>query len=189
MLIIGLGNIGSKYENTRHNIGFMVIDSILKDIESSQISKKEFKGELNRSNSLFFLKPSTFMNLSGESAIVVKNFYKLEQVIVIHDDLDLGFGAIKFKLGGSHGGHNGLKSLDSHIGREYIRVRVGIGKPEYKHQVSNFVLERFNEQEQKHLDSIIADCKEAIFKLIDTPLAKVASTHTKKAINFNEASK
>jgi len=85
----------------------------------------------------FLLKPTTFMNLSGRSVLAVKNFYKIDEVIVIHDDLDLPFGALRFKSGGGHGGHNGLKSTDAAITAEYIRVRMGIGKPEHKSQVAD----------------------------------------------------
>jgi PTH1 family peptidyl-tRNA hydrolase len=125
-LIVGLGNIGTKYELTRHNIGFLVIDKMVNDQNLTPISKASFKGEVYKSNDFILLKPHTYMNLSGESVIAVKNFYKCEDLIVIHDDLDLSFGVMKFKIGGSSGGHNGLKSVDKCCGNDYKRVRLGL---------------------------------------------------------------
>lgn len=156
-LFVGLGNPGSRYENNRHNIGFRVIDALVKHYEARDISKNAFHGELFKSNQLFFLKPTTFMNLSGKSLQAVKNFYKieLENIIVIHDDLDLPFGAVRFKIGGGSGGHNGIKSIDSMAGKEYIRVRLGIGKPLYKSQVADYVLQDFSSEESGRLDQWI----------------------------------
>ena len=131
-LIVGLGNPGEKYKNTRHNIGFMVVNSIINSINPTPINKPQFRGELYKKNNLFLLKPQTFMNLSGESLLIVKNYFKIENIIVIHDDLDLAYGVIKIKKGGGNGGHNGLKSIDKLIGNDYIRVRIGISKPDKK---------------------------------------------------------
>lgn len=186
MLIIGLGNIGDKYENTRHNIGFMVVDYLINHLKVTKVDKSSFKGEAFKTPNFFLLKPHTFMNLSGESAIAVKNFYKINDVIVIHDDLDLAFGAIKFKRGGSSGGHNGLKSLDKHIGSDYLRVRIGIGKPEHKGEVASYVLHPFNEIEQKYLPEIIEKSAKAVLALLEEPLNKIASTHTQKAIDLTK---
>ena len=119
-LIVGLGNPGKEYAQTRHNIGFMVLDAIAAKYSKTEISKTSFQGELFKSGSLLFLKPSTFMNLSGKSVQAVYNFYKVENVIVIHDDLDLAFGALRFKKGGGSGGHNGIKSIDEYIGANYL---------------------------------------------------------------------
>ena len=129
MLIVGLGNPGNDYEKTRHNIGFMVIDELIARHNASKLSSSSFEGELYKFKNHLLLKPLTFMNLSGNSVVKVKNFYKIEDVVVIHDDLDLSFGALRFKKGGGHGGHNGLKSIDAMITKEYLRVRMGIGKP------------------------------------------------------------
>lgn len=183
-LIVGLGNIGDKYRYTRHNIGFMLIDRVVDEIKSIKISKKEFKGELYRGDDILLLKPSTYMNLSGESVIAVKNFYKIsnENIIVIHDDLDLNFKALKFKRGGGPGGHNGLKSIDKWIGSDYLRVRVGIGKPKYRDDVVNFVLNRFSEDEQKELDELIKRAIDATFALLDNPLNLVASKFSSKGV-------
>ena len=113
MLIVGLGNPGTDYETTRHNIGFMVVDELNHRLDSVNVTKTAFLGNCYKSKNHFLLQPLTFMNLSGESVLKVKNFYKQENVVVIHDDLDLPFGSLRFKHGGGNGGHNGLKSIDS----------------------------------------------------------------------------
>jgi PTH1 family peptidyl-tRNA hydrolase len=164
-LIVGLGNIGDEYSQTRHNIGFIAIDKILQDLDYTSINKTNFKGELFKSGDFLFLKPSTYMNLSGESVGSVKQFYKIDNddIIVIHDDLDLKLGALRFKKGGGHGGHNGLKSIDAHIGNDYHRVRIGIGRPEDKSEVVNYVLGKFSKEELEKLDKTLLNVKKAIF--------------------------
>lgn len=188
-LFVGLGNPGSQYENTRHNIGFKVIDKLVDDCAingspARDISKTSFHGKLYRSASSLFLKPTTFMNLSGKSVQPVKHFFKveLEDVIVIHDDIDLPFGAVRFKRGGGHGGHNGLKSLDAHLTKEYLRVRVGVGKPEHRSQVSDYVLHDFNEDENQVLESLIEHVAKACKVLPDQELNEVKSKYSLKSI-------
>jgi len=164
-LIVGLGNIGNEYKNTRHNIGFISIDKIISNLNYSTINKPSFKGELFKSGDYLFLKPSTYMNLSGESVGAVKNFYKIENenIIVIHDDLDLKLGALRFKRGGGNAGHNGLKSIDSHIGNDYHRIRIGIGRPEGEIKVIDWVLGKFQEEELKKLEPVLDNVQKAIF--------------------------
>jgi len=164
LLIVGLGNPGRQYENTRHNIGFRVIDKLVSDFGANEISKSSFQGELFKAPNLLLLKPTTFMNLSGNSIQAVKNFYKidLENIIVIHDDIDLPFSALRFKNGGGHGGHNGLRSIDAMIGKEYTRVRMGVDKPAYKSQVADYVLHDFSDKENEILDKWIHHTAEAI---------------------------
>lgn len=183
-LFVGLGNPGSQYENTRHNIGFRVIDKLVDDFAARDISKTSFQGKLNRASNSLFLKPTTFMNLSGKSLQAVKHFYKVEldEVIVIHDDIDLPFGAVRFKRGGGHGGHNGLKSIDAHITKEYLRVRVGVGKPEHKSQVSDYVLHAFSDEEAKALDKLIAHVAESCKLLVSEELNEVKSKYSLKSI-------
>lgn len=120
------------------------------------------------------------MNLSGDSIAAVKQFYKLDEVVVIHDDLDLPFGAVRFKHGGGHGGHNGLKSADALISKAYVRVRMGIGKPEHKGEVSSYVLSPFNEKEVAHLPTWIAHTADALEKLLDLGWEDVASKYSIK---------
>lgn len=180
MLIVGLGNPGPNYENTRHNIGFMVIDELIKRKNAQKLSSSSFNGDLFKFSNHFLLKPLTFMNLSGNSIAAVKNFYKIDEVVVIHDDLDLPFGTLRFKDGGGHGGHNGLKSTDEKISREYIRVRMGIGKPEHKGEVSSYVLSPFSPDEEEHLQKWISNACDAVEDLLQNSLEDVSSKHTIK---------
>ena len=187
MLIVGLGNPGPEYKKTRHNIGFMVIDELIKRHNAHTLSSSSFNGELykfqNTCVSLenhFLLKPLTFMNLSGDSISAVKKFYKIEEVVVIHDDLDLAFGTIRFKHGGGHGGHNGLRSTDEKIGKEYTRVRMGIGKPEHKGEVSSYVLSSFSMDEQAHIGMWISTTCDAIEFLLTNSMEDTSSKYTIK---------
>ena len=184
-LIVGLGNPGEKYAKNRHNIGFMVIDRLIDRLNPTPYSKSSFKGELFKAGDILLLKPLTYMNLSGESVAAVKNFYKIENehIIVIHDDLDLGLGAIRIKRGGSHGGHNGLKSIDAHIGADYIRVRFGIGRPEHKSQVISYVLSDFTPKELECIAPRIETCAEAALELSRKPLEEVRSHYSHKPLS------
>jgi len=190
ILFVGLGNPGSQYENTRHNIGFRVIDKLVYDcaiegLAVRDVSKTSFHGKLYRSSNAFFLKPTTFMNLSGKSVQFVKHFFKvdLEDIIVIHDDIDLPFGALRFKKGGGHGGHNGLKSIDSHLTKEYIRVRIGVGKPKHRSQVVNYVLHDFSQEEKKVMDALILHVVQACKTLTIEKLNEVKSKYSLKSID------
>jgi len=182
MLIVGLGNPGPDYEKTRHNIGFMVIDELITRHNASKLSSSNFEGELYKFQNHFLLKPLTFMNLSGNSVVKVKNFYKIEDVVVIHDDLDLPFGALRFKKGGGHGGHNGLKSLDEMIGKEYVRVRMGIGKPAYRGEVVSYVLSAFSLENEKCLDEVINNAADAVEYLTKHSLEETRCKYSKRAI-------
>ena len=186
MLLVGLGNPGSDYVNTRHNIGFMVIDELIKKFNATNVSSSSFLGDCYKFQNHFLLKPLTFMNLSGKSVIKVKNFYKQEEVVVIHDDLDLPFGAIRFKKGGGHGGHNGLKSTDAKITREYIRIRLGIGKPEHKGEVSSYVLSEFSEIQKSHLEDFISDTADAVEFLLTHSMEDTSSKFAKKTSPLKE---
>ena len=152
-LIVGLGNPGSKYQWTRHNAGFMVLDR-LSDIAGISVARKKFSGFYGegdwQGDHLLLLKPLTFMNLSGRSVVEALRFHKLhlKDVVVIHDDLDIPFGKVKFKEGGGHAGHNGLRSLVAELGSgDFTRVRVGIGRPS-RGDVVDYVLNRFTDDEQ-----------------------------------------
>ncbi len=184
-LFVGLGNPGSRYENNRHNIGFKVIDKLVDHFGARDISKTAFCGQLSKADQLLFLKPTTFMNLSGKSLQAVQNFYKvdIDDIIVIHDDLDLLFGSVRFKKGGGHGGHNGLKSIDEMISREYIRLRMGIGKPEYKSQVADYVLNDFTPDEDKYLKRWIEHASKAAQDILSVSLNEVKSNYSVKSID------
>ncbi len=159
ILLVGLGNPGSEYALTRHNIGFMAADEIFRRHHFDSYREK-FKGLLATGTvageKVLLLKPQTFINLSGESVLAVCTFYKIKpaDIIVFHDDMDLPIGKVKVKVGGGSGGHNGLKSIDSHIGQNYKRVRIGISKPQTREEVVNWVLSRFPSAEQDILNKL-----------------------------------
>lgn len=161
-LIVGLGNIGERYKLNRHNVGFLAVDYLVDEFNAFKINFS--KGDLFKIKEFLFLKPSTFMNNSGESVALVKSFYKIENenIIVIHDDIDLKLGALKFKKGGSSGGHNGLKSIDKHIGNDYYRIRIGVGRPEKKEEVVNYVLSDFSKDEFECIKTLFPKIKLAI---------------------------
>ena len=153
--IIGLGNPEPEYAGTRHNVGFMIIDYIANKYNSNLQSKSKFKADISKAeiskSEVILCKPATYMNLSGEAVQLISGFFKISlgNIIVIHDDIDLSFGKIAYKFGGGTGGHNGLKSIDKHIGINYHRIRVGIGRPnDPNYQVSDFVLGKFLPAEQ-----------------------------------------
>ena len=159
-LIVGLGNPGTAYDQTRHNIGFEVVDSLRIAYEGGSYTKKfdgQFSAILVNGKKIGLLKPETYMNLSGHSVQKAAHFYKIlpEKVIAVHDDLDLEFSKLKYKLGGGNGGHNGLKSIDNCLGPLYNRLRFGIGRPEHKGEVSTFVLSKFSRDEQDIVDKVI----------------------------------
>ena len=169
-LFVGLGNPGERYKLTRHNVGFMVLDEL---IQKSTVEgwDKKFDSFFNKiiidQKSIILLKPLTFMNISGNAVQKVKKFYGIDpnNIVIIHDDIDLEFGKIKFKKGGGDGGHNGLKSIIKLIGSEFNRIRIGIGRPE-KISVSSYVLNNFGEEEVFLLKKIILKSCEGISLLI-----------------------
>ena len=183
-LIVGLGNPGKQYEKNRHNVGFMVVDELIRRLNPSPIQKSSFQGLLFKSGDTLLLKPQTYMNLSGKSVQAVKNFYKIqnEHIIVIHDDLDLGLGALRFKRGGSSGGHNGLKSIDEHIGSDYLRVRFGIGRPKHKSEVISYVLSDFTPKELACIRPRIEIASEAAIALCKEDLESVRSRYSRKPL-------
>ena len=146
-LIVGLGNPGAEYRFHRHNIGFLVIDILHDTFGTSDFSKTKWSGVLSEGSingeKILFLKPQTYMNLSGKAVGGIAAFYKIptENIFVIHDDIDLPVAELRIKKGGGHGGHNGLKSLDSHIGKNYWRMRIGVDHPGDKNLVSGYVLQ------------------------------------------------
>ena len=181
LLLVGLGNPTPNSQNNRHNIGFKIVDAINVKFGLSK-QKPKFKGLLTTGNigykKVYAIKPLTFMNNSGICIRELLEYFKIdaEDVIVFHDDLDVEFGKIKTKFGGSSAGHNGIASIDKFIGKEYSRVRIGIGKPENKISVSDYVLNDFNEDEQVHLDSITNNIIESLTILIDKKLDLFSST-------------
>jgi PTH1 family peptidyl-tRNA hydrolase len=176
-LVVGLGNPGEEYALTRHNIGFMAADLIHSRYNFSPY-KAKFDGLLAEGNidgeKVLLLKPQTFMNLSGNSVAKVASFYKIptENIIVIHDDKDLVLGKIKAKIGGSAGGHNGIKNIDSHLGLEYNRIRIGAGSPQEHHtDTISFVLSRFSKAEMEVLEEKLDFVASTINELIKKGVA------------------
>ena len=172
LLIAGLGNPGPQYAGNRHNIGFMAVDEIHRDPSFRPWTKK-FKGEISEgqigAEKVLLLKPLTFMNDSGASIADAARFYKLEpgQVVVLHDELDLAPGKVRVKTGGGNGGHNGLRSIDAHLGKDYRRVRLGIGHPGSKERVHGHVLSDFHKSDRIWLDPLIEAVARNIGMLVE----------------------
>ena len=159
-LIVGLGNPGPKYEGHRHNIGFMALDQIARDHGFGPWRGKH-QGSVSEgrfgSDRAVLLKPETFMNNSGQAVQAAMRFYKIApaDVIVFHDEIDLAPGKVKYKTGGGHAGHNGLRSIHAHIGPDYARVRLGVGHPGHKDRVPSYVLHDFSKADHDWLDDVL----------------------------------
>ena len=181
ILLVGLGNPTPDSNDNRHNIGFKIIDAINQKFALSK-QKPKFKGLLTTGNisnkKVYAIKPLTFMNNSGICIRELIEYFKInpENVIVFHDDLDIDFTKIKAKFGGSSAGHNGIESIDKFIGKEYSRVRLGIGKPDSKIEVSDFVLTNFSDEEKIKLEKVIQNIIESMPILIDKKLDLFSST-------------
>ena len=185
LLFVGLGNPTPDSQNNRHNIGFKVIDAINQKYSLSK-QKPKFKGLLTTGNigekKVYAIKPLTFMNNSGICIRELLEYFKMEaeNVIVFHDDLDIDIGKIKAKFGGSDAGHNGIASIDKFIGKEYARVRIGIGNPGSKVSASDYVLNNFNEEEKQELEKIRNNIIDSLSILIDKKLNLFSSTVNNK---------
>ncbi len=160
LLLVGLGNIGDQYKNNRHNLGFMLIDYLADHYRASSF-KSKFNGLVAdvtiSGQKILLFKPSTYMNDSGRAVGALAKFYQIDSddIIVFHDELDLPLAKVRVKRGGGSGGHNGLKSIDNHLGKGYLRVRMGIDHPGDKDLVANYVLHNFSGQEQKIINSLL----------------------------------
>ena len=185
LLFVGLGNPTPNSENNRHNIGFKIIDAINQKFGLSK-QKPKFKGLLTtgtiKGKKVYAIKPLTFMNNSGVCIRELIEYFKIEagNVIVFHDDLDIDFGKIKTKFGGSSAGHNGIESIDKFIGKDYSRVRIGIGHPKNNTEIADHVLQDFNEDEKEELTSITKNITESLPILIDKKLDLFSSTVNNK---------
>ena len=181
LLFVGLGNPTPNSENNRHNIGFKVIEAKNQKFGHTKL-KPKFKGLLTTGNikeeKIYAIKPLTFMNNSGICIRELLEYFKIdsENVIVFHDDLDVEFGRIKAKFGGSDAGHNGIASIDKFIGKDYSRVRIGIGKPNEKISAGDYVLNVFSEEEKENLEKITNNIIESLAILIDKKLDLFSST-------------
>ncbi len=174
ILVVGLGNIGKEYEGTRHNIGFEALDRFAKDHDfPAWIEKKDLKCHFTMTQlgdcKVIAIKPTTFMNLSGEAVQAVLHFYKVssDNLVVVHDDLDVPFGQIRTRVGGSSAGHNGIKSVTQHLGEEYGRVRVGIGPKAHERQDSaDFVLAKFTADEQTQMKNLTREVSAIVSEFV-----------------------
>ena len=180
LLFVGLGNPTSDSENNRHNVGFKIIDAINKKFNLSK-QKPKFKGLLTTGNiegeKVYAIKPLTFMNDSGICIRELLEYFKFDakDVIVFHDDLDIEFGKIKAKFGGSSAGHNGIASIDKFIGKDYSRVRIGIGRPKTPIDIKDYVLQNFDEEELMGIDKVSKNITDSIGELIKKKLDMFAS--------------
>ena len=185
LLFVGLGNPTPNSENNRHNIGFKIIDAINQKFGLSK-QKPKFKGLLTTGTisgkKVYAIKPLTFMNNSGVCIRELIEYFKIdaEDVIVFHDDLDVELGKIKTKFGGSSAGHNGIASIDKFIGKDYSRVRIGIGKPKNNIEVADYVLQNFDEDETVEIEKISKDITESLSILVEKKLDLFSSTVNNK---------
>jgi peptidyl-tRNA hydrolase, PTH1 family len=185
-LIIGLGNPGNRYQHTRHNIGFMVLEKIAArwevDLKQTSFDALWNRGKIGSINVLLGM-PQTYMNLSGNAARKLLAYFKVDinNLIVIHDDLDLPFGTIRLKTGGGDAGHKGLKSIMTCLGSaDFMRIRMGIGKPSGRQPVEDYVLQRFGQEEAAALEQIIQSASEAVAEIVTSGMQQaMAKYHTK----------
>lgn len=185
-LIVGLGNPGKEYLFSRHNLGFMVVDRLAGDLDI-RVTRNQFDALIGdgtiSGNRIMLAKPQTYMNLSGNSVCGLLRFYKLqiEDLIVIHDDLDLPFDTVRIKKGGGHGGNKGVMSIMSQLGSpDFIRVRIGIGKPPRKEMTEDHVLGRFFPEEMQKLPDVLVRAADAVEAIIKSGLAAAMNQFNQK---------
>ena len=173
-LIVGLGNPGSDYEPTRHNAGFWFVDELARRCNQPFRTESRFQSEVARcpvdGSEVRLQKPMSFMNRSGQPVSALARFFRvpLEQILVVHDELDLPPGTIRLKKGGGHGGHNGLRDLISHLGsKEFYRLRVGIGHPGHRDQVVDYVLKKPSKEHRQQIEGAIYDALDAIGDIVN----------------------
>lgn len=191
--IVGLGNPGGKYADTRHNVGFEVVD-LLADRAGVSISDKKFKARVARGRlagaDCFFMKPETFMNLSGESVGPALGFFKgdVGDVVVVHDDIDIDVGRLKIKVGGGHGGHNGLRSLIEHLPSDrFIRVRLGVGRPPPRWDPADYVLSRFVADERGAVEDAVEAAADAVELIVTKGVSRAMERFNRKVEGGDKA--
>lgn len=166
--IFGLGNPGAKYENTKHNIGFMTLDELARSL-NIELNQSNFKSDYGTGhisgNKVFLIKPQTFMNLSGEAVRPFLDYYggEIEELLVIYDDMDLSPGKVRLRKQGSSGGHNGIKDIIKHLGtQEFKRIKIGIGRPRYEQSVVSHVLNRFSKEDEPQMTHAVKKSVDAV---------------------------
>lgn len=171
-LICGLGNPGKKYSLTRHNLGSRVVDKLISNYNFEKFKfddeKETYKGNIDNFG-CYIIKPITYMNLSGVPIKSFSSFFKinLKHIIIIHDDIDIDLGKIKYKIGGGHGGHKGLVNIDQKIGNGYARLRIGVGHPGSKELVDSYVLKKFDKHQKIIIDKIISLISKNIYLILN----------------------
>jgi len=184
-LIVGLGNPGGGYEDNRHNLGFWFVDRLAGDLRVTMTPQGKYFGIAGRRDDLWLLKPTTFMNRSGQSVAALARFFRIapEEILIVHDELDLPPGSIRLKQGGGNGGHNGLKDIQAHLGTpDFWRLRLGIGHPGDRNEVINYVLKAPRREEQELIDRAIDRCLLAWGKLAAGDYAAAQQALHSKAI-------
>lgn len=187
-LIVGLGNPGPKYAQTRHNAGFFFVDELARSKGASLRPEAKFHGEVCRlrldGHEVWLLKPTTFMNRSGQSVAALARFYKIppESILVAHDELDIPAGQLRLKRGGGHGGHNGLRDIINQLGsREFLRLRIGIDHPGHASEVTNYVLGKASAADSISIEAAISDALHALPQIVDGDLqAAMNRLHSRK---------
>ncbi|MEK6224134.1 MAG: aminoacyl-tRNA hydrolase [Thermodesulfobacteriales bacterium] len=189
MLVVGLGNPGKEYTLTKHNVGFLVVDELGKrvgiDIQKSKFQSLYGEGFLE-GNKILLLKPQAYMNRSGGAVSSASDFYKIppENIIVIHDEMDISLGRIMIKPGGGSAGNNGIKSIISSLGsKDFIRIRIGIGKPNAKSDGANHVLSNFNKSESAMVEESIQTAADAVLEIMNNGLEKAMNKYNVKSEN------
>ena len=177
-LIVGLGNPGNEYVDTRHNAGFWFLDELVRLFHGNFKNEKKFFGDVAKihinNQELWLLKPNTFMNLSGKALQAIAQFYKinLENILVIHDELDLDPGTARLKKGGGHGGHNGLRDISARSGKDFWRLRLGIGHPGDKNKVSGYVLNKPSSDDKISIERAIDNATRVIDDVVAGEMQK-----------------
>jgi PTH1 family peptidyl-tRNA hydrolase len=187
-LIVGLGNPGPKYEQTRHNVGFAFVDALARSLGASLRPEAKFHGDVGKTrlggHELWLLKPMTYMNRSGQAVAALANFYKLppQSVLVVHDELDIPAGQLRLKQGGGHGGHNGLRDIIQQLGsREFLRLRIGIDHPGDSREVTNYVLGKAAPDDRRLMDAAIDDALHALPQIVAGEIQKAMNhLHSRK---------
>jgi PTH1 family peptidyl-tRNA hydrolase len=189
ILVVGLGNPGPKYAETRHNLGFRVTDGLAsragdppwREKFNGLFAQSELEGKV-----VGLLKPMTYMNASGRSVQAAQAFYKVarEDLLVVHDELDLPFGQLRLKVGGGEAGHNGLRSISQAIGQDYARLRIGVGRPppEFRGSGADFVLQAFAPAEQAEIDAILGRAVEVVSLVIGSGLSRAMNQTNQRAV-------
>lgn len=179
-LIVGLGNPGAKYQQTRHNAGFVFVDELARSKGASLKLESRFHGEVGKllleGQEIWLLKPTTFMNLSGKSVAALANFYKIppEAVLVVHDELDIPPGQLRLKRGGGHGGHNGIRDIAAQLGNaEFLRLRIGIGHPGISHEVSDYVLNKAIPEDRRKVEDAVDEALRCLPQIVGGELDAV----------------